>query len=517
MADGITSNFGLALPVTGTDSGTWGNVVNTNITGFIDSAFGNVLAVAMTSADVTLTLGQWQSGTRIKITGALTGNHILKLPMCDPASATPALAVGGNFVVDNETTNTGGPWTIAVVTAVGGSTGVQVAQGSRTALYSDGTNVWYADDSRAAKLATNAGNPNGSVSGNAGAVNAPADVIWDRTNSILYVSTGGTNWTSVGQALPNPQGYLTPTSATPIITGDVAGASTLFYTPYRGNLNPIYNGTSFVVFAVGELSIGLTGASGSAIYDLFLGVVAGTVVIGWGPSWTVGGGSVTPGSCARGTGAGSTQLQRVNGILTNQFAMSLSNPGGPGSPPYAISANQGTYLGSMFVDVTTGQVSFYRSWGGGGGGVARKWGAWNAYNRSPITLQGGDSTASWTYDAFSVWRQSRADAANQLAIFTGLAEETIEIVFNQTVVDQTNGLAQIGVGMNSTTSPSGYSYVATTSFAGIPIAYKAKFIQTPQLGVTNANMIENGGSGGSSLSTFKGTYANMVMTARFNG
>jgi hypothetical protein len=521
MADGISPNFGLALPVTGTDAGTWGNVVNTNITGFIDSAFGNVLTIAMTVADVTLTLGQWQSGTRIKITGALTGNHILKLPICDPASATPALAVGGNFVVDNETTNTGGPWTITVVTAVGGSTGVQVAQGSRTALYSDGTNVWYADDSRTAKLNTNAGNPNGSVTGNAGAVNAPADMIWDRTSDILYVSTGGTTWASIGAAAPSPGGYLTPTvGGVPIIPGDALGQTSVYYTPYKTAQVPISSngGVTFSVFPFAELAIGLSGISASDIRDVFVFLNSGAVAVGWGPSWTAGGspGNITPGSCARGSGAGSTALARTAGFLTNANAITLNNPSSFGTSG-SIAVGQATYVGSIFGDVTPGQVSCYRSWGGGGGGAARKWGVWNAYNRVPIVLQGGDSTASWTYAGNSVWRQSRADAANQLALFTGLAEETLEIVFDQTVINQTNGLAQIGVGMNSTTSPSGYSYLSSSGLQGLPLAYKAKFIQPPQLGVTNANMIEKGGSGTVPVSTFNGTISNMIMTARYSG
>jgi hypothetical protein len=511
MTDGITNNFGMALPVTGTDAGTWGGIVNTNITGFIDSAFGNVFTQPMSSSDVTLTLANWQAGNRIKITGALTGNHILNLPRTDPASADAgAHAVGGNFVVDNETTNTGGPWTITVQTTVGGSTGVQVAQGLRTALYSDGTNVWYADDSRTAKFNTNAGNPNGLVSGNAGAVNAPADVIWDRTNQVLYVSEGSVNWISVGQSLPTPQGYLTPISGIPIITGDALGVNTIFYTPYRGSLIPVFNGSTFNTFSVGEFSIALGGTSGSSIYDLFVGQVSGLGIgVGWGPPWAV----VTPGSCARGTGGTSTQLQRINGILTNQFAMSLSNPGGPGSPPYAIAANQGTYIGSVFIDATAGQTTCHRSFG-----QSRKFGVWNAYNRQPIVLLGGDGTGSWMYGGNTVWRQSNGSGANQILPFMGLAEEAIEVEFVENFTTNSNsGTAQIGIGWNSTTTPSGFS--SSFVITGIAMNGRARYLQAPaasSLGVNNSNMIENSGAGVQNA-TFKGTVSNMLMTVRYQG
>lgn len=526
MADGLTSNFALVVPQVGGDVGSWGGIINTSLITLLDTIMGAVTPVTMTSSNVVLTLSQWQTGTRFKITGALTANLTLSLPRTDATSPDAgAHAVGGAFIVDNETTNTGGPWTITVLTTVGGSTGVTVAQGSRTSLYSDGTNVFYADDSRTAKLSTNAGNPNGSVSGNAGAVNQPADVVWDRTNQVLYVSTGGTSWVSLGQSLPNPQGYLTPTSGVPIITGDVAGATTVYYTPYRGNQVPIYNGTTFLVFAVPEIAIGITGATASSIYDFFVGVVGGVPVAGWGPAWTVGGGSVTAGSCSRGTGAGSTALQRLNGILTNQFSMSLTNAGGAGSPPYAISANQGTYVGSMFVDTSTSQVSLLRSWGGGtagGPGTARKWGLWNPYNRAPILMQCGDnSTPSITQNAgaANAWAQVNVALnpnSNLIQTFTGLAEEALDLNYHQVVGFQNGNGPLSAIGFNSATAPSGfYSPTPPIAIVGTIVPLHATSFQPPSLGVNIVYPLINT-QGAQLQRIYTGSNA-MMLTSRYNG
>jgi hypothetical protein len=73
----------------------------------------------------------------------------------------------------------------------------------------------------------------------------------------------GTKWTQVGVAVSqntpvaSPGGRLTLTSGVPVMTADVAAATTIYYTPYAGNSIPIYNGTVFVPYAFAELSLAL--------------------------------------------------------------------------------------------------------------------------------------------------------------------------------------------------------------------------------------------------------------------
>ena len=54
MTTAATSLLGLALPVTGELSGTWGDMVNNSITSLLDSAIAGTTTLS-TDADVTLT------------------------------------------------------------------------------------------------------------------------------------------------------------------------------------------------------------------------------------------------------------------------------------------------------------------------------------------------------------------------------------------------------------------------------------------------------------------------------
>jgi hypothetical protein len=81
---------------------------------------------------------------------------------------------------------------------------------------------------------------------------------------------------------------------------------------------------------------------------------SGVPTIVTGPSWSAGtAGSITAGSCARGTGAGGTALSRVSGIYTNAVQITGRN----GSTTYTIAANLATYLGSSSWTAPTGTVN----------------------------------------------------------------------------------------------------------------------------------------------------------------
>jgi hypothetical protein len=55
MTINYTTLLGLAKPVTGTESGTWGDVVNDQITSLVEDAIANAASLNVTSANVTLT------------------------------------------------------------------------------------------------------------------------------------------------------------------------------------------------------------------------------------------------------------------------------------------------------------------------------------------------------------------------------------------------------------------------------------------------------------------------------
>lgn len=387
--------------------------------------------------------------------------------------------------------------------------------------------VYASDFSTVAQFQSGTGSPNGSVAGSAGSATIPASVYWDATNQILYVctQTGTTStavWTAINSSsaaavVPPPQGYLTLTSATPIIPSDVTAATTVYYTPYVGNLIPIYNGTSFTPTVFAELSCALVSAhTANSVFDLFVFNNSGVLTLVTGPAWS----STT----ARGTGAGTTQISRINGLWVNTVSMTGRN----GATTYTIPANQATLVASMYIDGTAGQVTCTRT-----SGQNRKWGVSNAYNRVPIILQVADGAGSWTFTGASFRASHNAPAAyasNSFNVGSGvtcnggvilqcLAEEEVDINFEQTVsftLGANTGQASIGVGINSIIASSGkQGQYELTGSGGSFSDLVAKYPLPPTLGVTNFVGLE--AAGAAATPTFEGTGASMILSAAWRG
>lgn len=355
-----------------------------------------------------------------------------------------------------------------------------------------------------------------SMPGGTGAQRPASPAVRDfRYNSTLGIFEyyDGTSWRSLTAPTPLPQGYLTLVSGTPVITTDQASKTAVYYAPDVGNLVPIStDGVVFVGREVSELTLTLvTNHLANAIYDVWLWDESGTVTIGTGPAWN----TATAGAGARGTGAGTPELARLKGLLVNANSMTTRN----GSTTYTVAANKGTYVGSILIDGTAGQVTCHRSFG-----QSRKWGVWNAYNRKPITLKAGDATASWTYSSSTV-RASNNAAANSISVFCGLADEECTITARQridTVSGGTSAEANIGVGWNVTNAFSSFAgYVKSAAAVGptaivVDAATIGEYTAPPSLGLNTATMCESTPSAGGTV-TFYGTEAKMLLTARWRG
>ena len=135
-----------------------------------------------------------------------------------------------------------------------------------------------------------------------------------------------------------PQGRLTLSTSNAVAYVNVTGATSIYYTPYEGNLIPLYDGTKFIQKSFSEITNTTTNnttnpaaCTTNSNYDLFVWDNGGTITLSRGPAWTS--------DTARGTGAGTTELQRLNGIWTNKVAIT----NGP-------AANKGTYVGTVRTD-----------------------------------------------------------------------------------------------------------------------------------------------------------------------
>ena len=239
---------------------------------------------------------------------------------------------------------------------------------------------------------------------------------------------------------------------------------------------------------------------------------------------------MTAGSCARGTGAGGAALSRLGGILTNAVNMTMTY--GPSGTTISINANKATYVGSMYMDPANGQVTCTLAWG-----QNRKFGLWNAYNRVPIILQVGDSTASWAYSTATTRAANGFPASysatefnfgsgtvcNGMVIFSGLAEESYDISYTdiaQMAVNAAAGGMIVGIGFNSTTAITGtrglleYSS-ALASAVNINSSIAGRYGAPPSLGINNICALEQAIPADGA--TMLGTQASMLLQAQWRG
>jgi hypothetical protein len=130
MANSTSANLKLTVQATGANSGTWGQITNTNLL-ILEQAIGGYDAVGVTSgATLAFSNGVLSNGKNqvLKLTGTITGNVNVTIP--DSIEKT--------YIVENATT---GAHTVTFKTTSGtGVTWTATDKGTKV-LYSDGTNV----------------------------------------------------------------------------------------------------------------------------------------------------------------------------------------------------------------------------------------------------------------------------------------------------------------------------------------------------------------------------------------
>lgn len=130
MANSTSANLKLTVQATGENSGTWGQITNTNLL-ILEQAIGGFISFNVTNASRALTFsnGAVSNGKNevIKLTGTLAANVNVTIP--DSIEKT--------YAIDNQCDHAG--FTLTFKTTSG--TGVLLAEGNSYTLYSDGTNV----------------------------------------------------------------------------------------------------------------------------------------------------------------------------------------------------------------------------------------------------------------------------------------------------------------------------------------------------------------------------------------
>lgn len=304
----------------------------------------------------------------------------------------------------------------------------------------------------------------------AGTVLARTTVLFNSsgtTSKISFTATPQVAIVALGEDLVNlatPQGRVTLTTATPVMTATASGQTTVYYTPYVGNIVPIYDGSNFVVTQFSELSQATTDATkspaavaASKVYDIFVWNDAGTIRATRGPAWT------------NDTTRGYT-LTMTNGILLN--TSSVTN--GP-------AALRGTFVGTIRSNASSTIDYIFGSSAAGGG---QAWfGVWNAYNRVTVATRVLDSAAAYAYASGTV-RQANASAANRISFVTGAAEDGISVSYGSLLVGPaTQGAFGVtGFGLDSTTVMDKRALVMCPSAFALNVSTVAMHTYDPQLG-----------------------------------
>lgn len=309
---------------------------------------------------------------------------------------------------------------------------------------------------------------------------------------------------ALNQTPLSPGGRLSLVSGQLIETSDQVSSTVVYYNAAPNNHVPVWNGTNWTVLRYATpLALSLTSAAASnSIVDVFGFNNSGVVTLGFGPTWAT--------TSGRGSGAGTTAITKLNNYLwTNANTITLLN----GANTYTgIAVNQATYLGSLLIDSTAGQISVYTT-----PGQNRKCGVFNQYNKVKRTLIAQDTTASWAYST-AAWRASNANTGNTVSFLNGLDETFFDAEFTQlmqlgsvsgAVNSSINNAVYInsspGSGMNGTLS------LNTSATTGPVVGHTTKATVTGNaLGLIQAQAYEFGGTTG----TFYGTN-NMYLAAYF--
>lgn len=276
-----------------------------------------------------------------------------------------------------------------------------------------------------------------------------------------------------------PQGRLTLTSHTPVMTADVTAATTVYYDSYVGNQVPVAG--SSLMIGSDEVSMGLSTSNvlSGNLYDIFGVSNGGALAICVGPAWAS--------TSSRGTGAGTTQLALSNGLETDANSLTHCYGGTAGTTDLGpIAANAGVYLGTIYA-TANGQTKMQFSPASASGGANTVRGIWNAYNRVSARSISRDSNSSWVYGT-ATWRAADASNSNRVSYVDGLAQTQADCRYYDPAFESSGSLiGAIGCDFNSTTAtPGDVSF--TNNVSVILLATEDKF--APTLGLNYVQAVE---------------------------
>jgi hypothetical protein len=333
------------------------------------------------------------------------------------------------------------------------------------------------------------GNPGGGVAGTLGEQHWH-NAVQEELVHIILTKAGITlvkgTWTQLGSALDmimqgvSPGGRLTLETGVGVSTADQAGKTTVYYTPFKHNRIAVYDGTRWVWRSFTELSQATTdntkspaAVANNSNYDVFAWLDGSTMRATRGPAWT--------GDTARGTGAGTTELEFFEWKWVNKVAIT----NGP-------AARCGLYVGTIRSDGSA-QIN----------DTLAKRHVWNTYNRVPRPMKVVEGTDSWTYST-TTFRQANNSAANQLDMVAGLAEDAVNVEVIAVVGSSATESIRsaVGIGVDSTVANSATAWTGSGHASAGPVV--ARYDGVPGIGRHTLTWLEWATNGGGGQATFYG-------------
>lgn len=243
---------------------------------------------------------------------------------------------------------------------------------------------------------------------------------------------------------------LTLTSAVPVTTSDVIGASTLYLTPYKSNRIAIYDTTNtrWSMFYVPEISIALAGLTTPLPYDVFAYNSTGTTVALELTAWT----SDT---------ARATSLVQQDGVWVSSADATRR------------------YIGTIY---TTGATTTEDS-------AANRL-VWNYYNRVKRSMFVQITSGSYVYSS-ATYQAANGATSSSFEMVRGFDEDSMLVkVSAQAHHNAGTAIVSVGVGLDSQTVNSAIAYGNTITTT--PTSLTAEWAGSPGVGYHQIFWLEQG-------------------------